>query len=227
MQVCKQRQDVADGHVDFPSKTRPDKPPYRVYAFRPGGMPMCTCMPFLTSRKKAWTAAGGKASGKGVDEFLGTCSHIKKVFKDTCQWDETKGGATINGVCPECGGPVVDVDENRQKVEAPDDPVAAILATQARLRGEAPPEPTPAPEPKQVRPAARVELRQIDRTWMLVVNGHEVVGVIDEPENDDDPSICVFTKGEVFENDSYRLADLVEESDADSVLASLVSALPA
>lgn len=106
MQMCEQRYRVKVGHVDFPSKSDPSKEPYRVYAFRSGEPPMCTCFPFLTARKKA-----AKANGIPTNEALGTCRHIKQVMAETCCWteeDRLDGGYRYDGICPRCGGPLVD-----------------------------------------------------------------------------------------------------------------------
>lgn len=226
IQVCKQRQDVANSHVDFPSKSRPDKPPYRVYAFRPDTLPMCTCMPFLTSRKKAMNADNNRRGG--IEHYLGSCQHIKKVHADTCQWDEGQGGASIHGTCPLCGGSTVDVDEHWQPTAVAtdaDDAVAAILRTQAKLRGEEPPEPTPKAV-KPVRPAMRVVLEHgpADRMWTVVINGHDVIGLIDGPDDSDDPTICVYdAQGEAVA--TFRLNELVDEVDSSELVSSLVAGL--
>lgn len=143
--MCKQRYDVMTSHVDFESASNPEKT-YRVYAFRDGEVPMCTCFPFLTARKKA-----AKANGIPTNEALGTCKHLKQVMAETCQWTERDGhggaiGYAYDDTCPNCGGPVVDTDSHAPSA----DDRANIIESLASLHAEMEKDDPSFPDPERI-----------------------------------------------------------------------------
>lgn len=114
MQLCRVRRNATIKPLEFGSKSNPSKDPYVVYLFRQDKehkveAPLCTCMPFMTGRKKL-----AKAEGiDNLDEVFFDCSHIKKAKADTCDWTEFDAefpGYVYDGKCPKCGGPTVDDD---------------------------------------------------------------------------------------------------------------------
>lgn len=151
-QVCQNRYLISKGHRPFVSKSDPTKKPYKAYAFRPlPELPMCTCMPFLTGRKKQ-----AKALNQPVGETVFSCSHLKRLFAETCDYIQTSTDEyQWSGKCPKCGDPLVDTDQ----VDMPDDPDAQVDDLRkmlAELQGIAPPVTVhnPEPEPTPVATAA-------------------------------------------------------------------------
>lgn len=118
MQVCKERYLISKSNKPFPSKSDPSRKPYRTYAFRDGEMPMCTCLPFLTGRKRE-----AKKLGVSVGEITYSCSHLKRVLTETCDWrQETDADYQWNQTCPKCGDELIDTDT----YDVPDDPEGQI-----------------------------------------------------------------------------------------------------
>lgn len=113
MQICRERYLISRSHVAYPSKSDPTKKPYKVYAFRDGEFPMCTCYPFLTGRVKK-----AKQLGVPVAEVEHTCSHIKKLLGNVCDWkQETEDDYQWDQRCPKCGEGLVNTDD----IDLPDD----------------------------------------------------------------------------------------------------------
>lgn len=126
MQICRERYLISRSHVAYPSKSDPTKKPYKVYAFRDGEFPLCTCYPFLTGRVKK-----AKALGVPVAEVEHTCSHIKKLLGNVCDWkQETEDDYQWNQKCPKCGSELVNTDD----IDLPDDRDGQIDDLRALLR---------------------------------------------------------------------------------------------
>lgn len=139
MQVCKNRFLISKTHRAFASKSDPSKVPYRVYAFREGQVPMCTCMPFLAGRKREAKKLGVKTS-----EISYHCSHLKRVFAETCDWQQlTATDYQWSHKCPQCGDDLVDTDD----VSIPDDPEGQIDDLRALLADLATPPADPGLDP--------------------------------------------------------------------------------
>lgn len=112
MQLCRARRNATIKPLEFGSKSNPSKKPYVVYLFRQDKehkveAPLCTCMPFMTGRKRV-----AKEQGiENLDEVFFACSHIKKAQEQTCDWTEFDAdhpGFVYDNKCPKCGGPVTE-----------------------------------------------------------------------------------------------------------------------
>lgn len=113
MQICTERYLISKSHKPYPSKSSPTKRPYRVYAFRDGEPAICTCYPFLTGRKKK-----AQAEGTAVTQTEFSCSHLKKLYANTCDWIQvTDDDYQWDQRCPKCGEGLVNTDD----IDLPDD----------------------------------------------------------------------------------------------------------
>lgn len=149
-QQCIQR--IAAQHgVHFTSKSNPDGKGYKAYAYRPGELPMCTCMPFLRGRKKE-----AERLGVANNEVAFSCSHLKTLFAEGCDWHETdQTGHQYDNICPQCGSPVVDDGEIADITD--EAAVASLLSLARELSGDdvvVPLELTPAPDGGKYRDIA-------------------------------------------------------------------------
>lgn len=106
MQECVQR--IAAKHgIRYKSKSSPDKPGYKAYAYRDDALPMCTCMPFLRGRKKE-----AERLGLPVNETAFRCGHLDDLYATGCDWrQDTDSDYQMDNICPQCGSPVVDDGE--------------------------------------------------------------------------------------------------------------------
>lgn len=197
--MCKERHDIKESHRDYPSKSDPDKS-YRAYAFREAGgeLPMCTCMPFLTGRKKK-----AKEMGVSVHETFFICSHLKDLYNTVCQWVGDKPAR--DGSCPSCGGEVVFTDNpglNAQEL------VDDLQGLRTELAGEPHPgqpklelvpdnvSALPSPAEKwhsALRGRPTFELHEQDDGWTaeISINGHVVCGLLGDGEVTD-PTLVVW-----------------------------------
>lgn len=134
MQMCETRWLISKQFKPYPSSSNPNKL-YRLYVWddQNGKYPLCTCMPYLTGRKR-------KAVELGVPinrdvEYV--CSHQREFWADVaagviCDWkQDTTNDYRYDGHCPKCGGPIVDTEV--ANVQIPDDPEGKIADLKALL----------------------------------------------------------------------------------------------
>lgn len=144
MQICKARHDATVAPIHFGSKSGgPNAKGYNVYIFRQDNedrgalAPLCTCMPFLTKRKKL-----AAANGTPIDETWSTCKHIDEAKANTCDWtekDKDKPGFVYGTECPKCGGPIVETDAPPTPVPTPasnKESLEEVRKLAAELKGE-------------------------------------------------------------------------------------------
>lgn len=223
MQVCMKRQQAMIAPIPFPSSSS-DKV-YKVYLYREGRkLPMCTCMPYLRSRKKIV-----EQTGQPTDSVAGTCRHIREAHAGTCDWSEEDGGYQFSGVCPKCGERAVEVDEDGHVVEtSKDDAVQALLELRAKRSGTDLPAAPEVPKPPrfavEAAYAANDEpLTLPDSMWL------EVHVVVDRDAPECDPQRAVFVtldKEEAGRVCQVRNAGGFDPSDALSGVLATVDSAP-
>jgi len=213
MQQCKQRAEIAERYREFPSKSNPDKV-YKAYAFRDGELPMCTCMPFLTGRKKLMNRLNAEnGTDLKANEVIFTCSHLKELIGDVCQWvedDPIDGGYQYDDKCPRCHGPLVNSDGSTSTDRA--DMVNELQAMREELGG---PAAVPIEIPKFVLPTYETEVSEFDDRVLIEVrqDGRHIVGLShDIPPHgqpDEGPRLIIWDEpGETIAS-SMPLADLI------------------